>query len=545
MTVMTAAQALVQGMKVNGIDTVFGLPGVQLDYIFDALYGERQSIRVIESRHEQGAAYMAYGYAESTGKLGTYLVVPGPGLLNTATALCTAHSSNAPLLALTGQIPTRYMGRGLGILHEIANPELALSQVTKHQALACHASLVPDALNRCIEQAMGGRRGPVLFQIPQDSAMERGEVAALHRARPIPAPVPDPDLLESAAKLLGGAKNPAILAGGGVYGAEEPLLELAAMLQAPVIMTRHGRGAVSDRHYLAQTLLGGHALWSAVDVVLAVGTRFLEADAWGLDERVRTIRLDVDAVQAERPVHPDVKIIGDAAACLTALVSRIGAHNWARASREDELLRLKRSCDEKLSQLQPQKAFSDAVRAALPDDGIIVADITQVGFFTWTGFPAYHPRTLIYPGFQDSLGYGYATALGVTVANPGKQVVALCGDGGFMFTMPEMATAVHHNIPLVAVIFNDRGFGNVRRAQQTTFGGRYIASDLVNPDFVKLAEAFGMRGQRVTDAKELHRALTEAFAAGGPALIEVPVSAMPSWQTVMPRGRARASTVAR
>ncbi|HWE76822.1 MAG TPA: thiamine pyrophosphate-dependent enzyme [Stellaceae bacterium] len=542
MTVMTGARALVQGLKANAIDTVFGLPGVQLDYIFDALYGERNSIRVIESRHEQGAAYMAYGYAESTGKLGTYLVVPGPGLLNTATALCTAHASNAPMLALTGQIPTRYMGRGLGILHEIPSPELTLSQVTKYQSLSCHASVVPDALNRCIEQAMSGRRGPVLFQIPQDSTMERGDVGAIERARTLPEPVPDPDLIEAAAKLLGAAKHPAILAGGGVYGAEEPLLALASMLQAPVIMTRHGRGAVSDRHYLAQTLMGGHVLWPEVDVVLAVGTRFLEAE-WGLDERIRTIRLDVDALQAERPVHPDVKLIGNAAACLTALANRVGAHNRVRESREDELRGVKAACDEKLaSQLAPQKAFSDAVRAALPDDGIVVADITQVGFFTWVGFPAYRPRSLIYPGFQDSLGYGYATALGVTVANPGKPVVALCGDGGFMFTMPEMATAVNHNIPLVAVVFNDRGFGNVRRAQQTIFGGRTIASDLHNPDFVKLAEAFGMRGQRVADAKALHGALREAIAAGGPALIEVPVGAMPSWQTVMPRGRARAKT---
>lgn len=540
MTLMTGAQALVQGLKANGIDTVFGLPGVQLDYIFDALHGERNSVRVIESRHEQGAAYMAYGYAESTGKLGTYLVVPGPGLLNTATALCTAHSSNAPVLALTGQIPTRYIGRGLGILHEIPNPELALSQVTKYQALACHASLVPDTLNRCIEQALGGRRGPVLFQIPQDSTAERGDVGALQRARSMPVPVPDPDLLEKAAKLLGEAKNPAILAGGGVYGAEDALLEIAAMLQAPVIMTRHGRGAVSDRHYLAQTLLGGHALWPGVDVVLAIGTRFLEGEAWGLDERIRTIRIDIDALQAERPMPADVKIIGDAAASLTALAGRIGKYNRVRASREAELRGVKRACDEKLAQLQPQKAFSDAVRAALPDDGIVIADITQVGFFTWVGFPAYRPRTLIYPGFQDSLGYGYATALGVAVANPDKPVVALCGDGGFMFTMPEMATAVHHNIPLVAVVFNDRGFGNVRRAQQTVFGGRFIASDLANPDFVKLAEAFGMRGQRVTDAKALHDVLVDALAARAPALIEVPVSAMPSWQAVMPRGRARA-----
>lgn len=259
MAVMTGAQALVEALKMNGIHTVFGLPGVQLDHIFDALYEERGAIRVLESRHEQGAAYMAYGYAQSTGTLGTYLVVPGPGLLNTATALCTAHASNAPVLALTGQIPMPYIGRGHGILHEVARPEAMFAAVTKYQVLADHPSRVPHALNRCIEQALSGRRGPVLFQIPQDVTAQRGEVAAVRPAEREPEAQPDPDLIAQAARLLGAAQRPALFVGGGACGAEAEVLELARALEAPIIMTRHGRGVLSDRHYLAQTLLGGHA----------------------------------------------------------------------------------------------------------------------------------------------------------------------------------------------------------------------------------------------------------------------------------------------
>ncbi len=539
MPVMTGAQALVESLKSNGVRTLFGLPGVQLDHIFDALHRDQGAIRVIVSRHEQGAAYMAYGYAESTGRLGAYLVVPGPGLLNTATALCTAQASNAPVLALTGQIATRFIGRGLGILHEISQPEAMLAPVTKHQALADHPSRVSHTLNRCIEKALGGRPGPVLFQIPEDVTSQRGEVGAFQPAAREPQAVPDPEVIAKAARMLGEAQRPLIFAGGGVFGAEQGLLELAKALEAPVVMTRHGRGAVSDRNYLAQTLLGGHALWADADVVLAVGTRFLESEGWGFDEGIKTIRIDVDPFQAERPRSPDIKIVGEARECLGAILDAVGPHNRRRASREAELAAVKQAAAAKIGVLEPQKQFSDALRAALPDDGILVADITQVGFYTWTGFPAYHPRTLIYPGYQDSLGYGYATALGVKVAHPDRPVVAVCGDGGFMFTMPEMATAVKHGINLVAVVFNDNGFGNVRRTQKLQFQERYLGSDLKNPDFMKLADAFGAVGMRAKTPEELREAVGKGLAANAPVLIEVPVGPMPAWQPLMPRGRAR------
>lgn len=540
MTVMTGAQALVQALKHNAINTVFGLPGVQLDHVFDALYQERSAMRVLHTRHEQGAAYMAYGYAQSTGRPGAYLVVPGPGVLNTATALCTAHAANAPVLALTGEISTRYIGRGFGILHELSDTAAMLAPITKCQVFADSPARVPLAINDAVRQAISGRCGPVLVQVPDDVTAQRGEVSLGTPAVRDPDPAPDPDLIEKAATLLGRAQRPALFVGGGVLGAEEAVLALATMLEAPVIMTRHGRGALSDRHYLAQTLMGGHRLWPEIDVVLAVGTRFLEGgEAWGLDGRIKTIRVDIDAIQAERPCSPDIKIVSSAKLALAALADALGRHNRKRASREAELDGVKQAALKKLSLLEPQKSYSDAIRENIPEDTLVVTEMTQVGFYTWMGFPVYAPRTLIFPGYQDSLGFGFATALGVKVAHPDRAVVSICGDGGFMFTMPELATAVQHGINLVTIVFNDGAYGNVRRTQKLQFQEHFIGSDLKNPDFMTLAKAFGAVGMRANSPAELGSLLPQALKAGAPVLIEVPVGPMPGWQALMPRAAVR------
>ena len=294
---------------------------------------------------------------------------------------------------------------------------------------------------------------------------------------------------------------------------------------------------MSDRHYLAQTVIGGNLLWPEVDAVLAVGTRYMEGSAWGSDDKMKTIRIEIDAMQAEKPARTDLTIIAAAKGALSAIHAALPAQS--RSSRQAELEAVKQAALKKIAVLEPQKSWSDAIRTGLPDEGIVVADITQIGFYGWNGFPAYHPRGIIYPGFQDSLGYGYATSLGVKVAHPDKPVVAICGDGGFMFTMPEMASAVNHGINSIAIVFNDSGFGNVRRTQKLQFDGRCYGSDLKNPDFMGLAKSFGILGLRSGSPAELTRHLQEAIAANSPALIEVPVGAMPPWQPLMPRSRAR------
>lgn len=539
MPLMTGGAAIARALIANKVDTVFGLPGVQCDHVFDGLYQEREKLRVITSRHEQGAAYMAFGYAQSTGRLSPYVVVPGPGLLNTATPLCIAQSCNAPVLAITAQIATRYTGVGLGVLHEIPNTARAFSSFTKFQGFADAPARVPAVLNECVRQAISGRRGAVLLEVPEDITAERAEVSIPDAAGIEPMPHADPDLVARAAALLGAARNPLIYVGGGGIEAREALEALAEALQAPVVMTRHGRGALSDRHPLAQTQLGGHVLWRETDAVLVVGSRFLDAEAWGTDRAMKVIRIDVDATQATRPVAADVRLVGDAATTLRALFTAMTANNRARSSRAEELDRVRKAALEKFAALQPQKAYSDAIRAVLPNDAITVCDVTQLAFYMRFAFPVYAPRTQIFSGYQDSLGFGFATALGVKVAHPDKAVVCVTGDGGFLFTMPEIATAVKHHIQLVTVLFNDNAFGNVRRIQKLQFGERYIGSDLVNPDFMKLADSFGIRGFRARTPEELGKVLEKALACGGPALIEVPVGPMPAWQPLTPRTRAR------
>jgi acetolactate synthase I/II/III large subunit len=270
-----------------------------------------------------------------------------------------------------------------------------------------------------------------------------------------------------------------------------------------------------------------------------VGTRYLESLSWGV-EGIKTIRIDADTEQADKPQAPDLKIVGTAKKVLGALRAALDS-NKKRPSRETELRAVKQQALEKLSVLEPQKTYSDVIRAALPEDGIAVADITQIGFYGWMGYPVYGPRTVIYPGYQDSLGYGFATSLGVKVAHPDRPVIALCGDGGFMFTMPELATAVQHGINVVAIVFNDGGFGNVRRTQKNQFDGHYLGSELKNPDFVALAKSFGAAAFRAESPEALGRVLPQALAAGAPALIEVPVGPMPAWQPLMPSTPVRNS----
>ena len=528
---MTGATEVVRALEEHGVTDIFGLPGLQLDYIFDALYDEQGSLRLIHTRHEQATAYMAFGYAQASGKVGTSLVVPGAGVLNTMGALATAHACNSPVLSLTGQIPSPYIGQGLGFLHEIPNQLGALASVTKWQGHIGSPEQVAPVMDEAFHQLNSGRRRPVAVEIPMDitaRSFAGPRVKAVQRART--AGMLDDDAVTAAAKLLAHAKNPAIFVGGGIWGSEEALLALAEELQAPVFMTPHALGAVSWRHPLAQTLQVGNDFWPAVDVALAVGTRFFNQIVdWGYDDDVKLIRVDVDPEQSVRPWKPDVHIVTEAATALRALVDAIGPLNLARPSRHDDFASLKAAKEEALGEIfKPQRDFSRAIRAATPDETIFCFDVTQMHFYSWWAFPAYHPRSVIQPGYQGTLGYGYPTALGAKVAYPDRPVVYIGGDGGFMFNCQELATAMAFGINVVAIVFNDGAFGNVRRIQREQFCGRYISSELYNPDFMKLADSFGMRSMQTDNPAGLAQLLPAALAADEPVLIEVKVGPMPN-----------------
>jgi acetolactate synthase-1/2/3 large subunit len=528
---MTGGQALVQSLKIEGLETIFALPGIQLDYAIDAFWEERDAIRMIHPRHEQATAYMADGFARTTGKIGTCLVVPGPGLLNAAAGLSTAYACSSPVLAVTGQIASDQIGKGYGALHEINNQLETISSVVKSAERAMTPEEIPGMVRRAFQALRTGRPRPVEIEVPPDVLERVADVTLLEpdtsvRSEASPG---DPDLLARAAEILGKAERPVIWSGGGVLsaGAWEELRELSRILEAPVVMSSNGRGAVSDHDYRGHSGIGpSQALFGDADAVLIVGSRFFLNPRFGvsLPPELPVIQIDVDPDQIGKTVTPHVGIEADAKAALGQLVNLVPASNRARASREAELTALKERTREANAKAEMQAAYALTIREELPDDGILVSESTQVGYWAQGGgYPVYEPRTMLTSGYQGTLGYGYATALGAQVGNPDKKVVSINGDGGFFYNVQELSTQAQQQIPLVTVVFNDNGYGNVRRMQVLKYNGHKIATDLQNPDMVQMAEAFGVAGYRADTPESFRGVLREALASNAPALIEVPV----------------------
>ena len=538
MTELTGGQAIVKSLIGHGVDTVFALPGVQMDNLFDAFYDHQDDIRIVHTRHEQTTAYMAFGYAQVTGQAGICVVVPGPGLLNASGALSTAWACNSPVLCITGQIFDHQYGKNVGALHEIPDQLGMIAHIAKWTKHIGTPQEAPADIQEAFRQMFSGRPRPVVVEMTPGVMGQAAEVSLLDAGQP-EKPEIDADTIDQAAKILGEAEYPVIYAGGGALDAGEALQQLAETLQAPVIMTPSGRGALSDRHPLALTFLGGHKIWGKADAVLAVGTRFERGLMdWGLDG-LKVIRMDIDPEEFGKIQQPDVAIVADAERGLAQLANTVEGYNRSRESRKEELDAVRELVqDELFEKGQPQASINEVIRQELPENGVYVGDITQTAAFADIGFPVYQPRTYIGAGFQGTLGYGYATALGVQVGAGNRKVVSINGDGGFLYTQPEMATAKQHNIPLVAIVFNDGAYGNVKAIQRTRYGGREIASTLENPDFVKLADAFGIAGFRAESPDQLRDVLRQAFDLNAPALIDYPTAPMPMVRQLS-RGKVR------
>lgn len=536
---MTTAEATVAALVAHGIDTIYALPGVHNDPLFDALFKAQDRIRTVHTRHEQGASLMALGAALATGKPQAYTVVPGPGLLNSAAGLLTAYGTNAPVLGLIGHIAQAAIGRGYGHLHEIRDQEGIIARLADFRARIHTPADAPGLVADALRTMRSGRPGPAILECAIDVWGKGGPVAAIAPPPPLAPPPLDEDAIAEAAKRLAGAQRVLIVCGGGAQDASAEVTELSRLLQAPVMGFRRGKGVLDGRDPFSVNLPLGHELWRDADCVLGVGTRlFYGFHQWGIDDKLAIIRVDADPEEPERVRKPAVALVGDAKPVLRRLIAAMPAHK--RPSRREEMDERQAKMRQRLQKIAPQLGFLDAIRAELPEDGIFVDEVTQMGFAARLAFPVYKPRTFISPGYQDSLGWGYATALGVQHARPDTPVVAISGDGGFMFTATEMATAMHHRIPLVCVVFNDVAFGNVRRNQEERFGNRVIASDLTNPDFVRFAESFGAAAERARTPQELRAALNRAFKRRDvPTLIEVPVGPLPSpWEFIMlPRVR--------
>jgi len=538
---MTTAEAVIETLLAHGIDTLFALPGVHNDPLFDAAHGTSGRIQVIHPRHEQTTAYMALGAALVTGKPQAFAVVPGPGVLNASAALLMAHAMGAPVIALAGQIPSFAIDHGHGHLHEIHDQLGLLRHITKKAERIRSPQEASGRVAWAIATATSGRPGPVALECAIDIWGQSADVTLAPPVAGAP-PCADASAVRAAAGILARAKRPLIVVGGGALGAGPEVRAVAERLHAPVASFRRGRGVIPTSHELAVSLTESHALWKTADAILAIGTRlYWQQGNWGVDDDLPIIRLDIDPEAINRLRHPACALLGDAAVTLRALAAELEGQP-AMWRPNPDLPAVRAAFAERLTRHEPPMGFLRAIRAALPVDGIFVEDVTQIGFASRLAFPVHSPRTYLSPGYQDALGWGYGTALGAQAAAPERKVVLATGDGGFMFQAAELATAVRHRLPVVAVVFDDGAFGNVRRIQAQQYGNRLIASDLINPDFVKYAESFGMAAFRATPPDGLEDALRKAFALNAPALVHVPVGEMPSpWDMILlPRVRGPA-----
>ena len=497
LTTRTGGEALVHGLLAHGIDTVFGLPGVQNDYFYNAVYDVGERMRVIHPRHEQGAAYMALGYALASGKTGVYVVVPGPGFLNASAALSTAYATNAPVLCLSGQIHTDELGRGYGMLHEIPDQLGVMRSLTKWASRVESPAEVPRQLANALSQLRSDRPRPVGLEVPLNVLSGKAEFSDDLYPLAVRRPAVDDDAIEEAARVLGQARNPVIFVGGGAMGAGEEVRALAESLQAPVIAGGSGRGVLSSRHPFSHSYGPAQRLWEQADAAIAIGTRMTTPlMQWNKPDALRLIRVDIDPHEHSRHGTSALSVVADCRDALQALLPALARYNQARPSRRVEMLALQDEMDAIYDTVQPQMGFVRALREALPEDGIYVEEITQIGYVSRLAMPIYTPRTYLAANYQGTLGWGFPTALGAKVAAPDRAVLSVTGDGGFLFGATELATAVQHGINTVTVVFNDGAYGNVRRMQKEQYGGRVIASELHNPDFVAFAESFGALGAR-------------------------------------------------
>ena len=526
---ITGADALVAQLRAEQVDVIFGLPGIQLMHALDALQRDG-AIRFITTRHEQATTYMADGYARSSGRAGAALVVPGPGVYNACAGLATAYACSSPVILLAGQIEQHGLGKGLCLTHEIEDQLDVVRPITKSVERVLDADDIPGAIRRAFATMLDGRTRPVEVEITPE-ALRATTGATVIDPAPVSVHEPDPDLVSRAATMLATATNPLIVAGGGVVlgNASIELVAVAELLQAAVVDTREGKGAIDERHPLfVGTAWVNRRLQPAIaaaDVILAVGSRY---QGIGVEPGQQLIHIDVDPVVFAKHATPDLAIEGDARRTLELLLIELDQRAADRASRGAERQAAKALVDGELSTIGPQVEMIRALRRAIPEHGILAVGTTTVGYMCHLSYPVYGPRTYLTSSYMGTLGYCYPTSLGAKVACPETPVVSINGDGGFLFTSSELATAVQYGINVVAVVFNDGAYGNTNRDQMENFGGREIGTALVNPDFAKYAEAFGAVGVRLRGVDQLEGAVREGLQDNRPVVVELPMERLPN-----------------
>jgi acetolactate synthase-1/2/3 large subunit len=530
---VTGGAAAIAALEAAGVEVVFGIPGVHTLAFYDAL--QRSSIRHILARHEQGAGFMADGYARATGKPGVAIIITGPGITNVSTPVGEAYADSSPVVVISSQLERPHAGRMRGNLHDIRDQSGLMSVLTKRSTSVASFDQVAGAVYDAVTGSVAGRPRPMHVEVPLDLLSEQGELDG-----PLPhsayRSAPTRDKVSKAAELLAGAGKPLIFAGGGAQDAGPSLGELAELLGAPVFTSIMGKGALSDAHPYAL----GHAwdpwgsdnpadrLLREADVALVVGSKLGAQDTnyWQMPLPPVVIRIDIDPDEVGLNYGPPtLPIVADARATLEALVEQLrqrgdvagAATSVAEVDRYRAALRAKAERGDNF-------AYISALRSALPNDGIIAQDMTMMSYRMNDCFPVFRPRSYLFPSSYGTLGFSVPAAIGAKVGRPDAPVVAVVGDGGYQFTMQELATAMQFKLGVPIVIFNDSTYSAVKDAMQSSFEGVAHAVELVNPDFVKLADAYGIPGLRAGDPAALERAVREALTRDVPTIIDVPIA---------------------
>jgi acetolactate synthase-1/2/3 large subunit len=528
--------AIVEALQANGVDTVFGIPGVHNLDIYDVLFDTPQMTNIL-ARHEQGAGFMADGYYRATGKPGVALIVTGPGVTNVATAVGEAFADSSSVFVIATNLERKYIDTLEGNLHEITDQMGVMRPLVKWSRRVMDVAEIPDAMSEAFVQLQTGRPRPIYLEVPIDVMAEEFELPELSAATTPELQGPSAEIAR-AKDLIASSGRVMFFVGGGATSPEASavLKELATELGAPVVMSLMGKGAVPNDHPYAVGAFGYR--WSADNPTVEVMEKSDLAIVVGSGLGVRTsgegsmplpkkvIHIDIDPNEHAKRYSTEVSIIGDATVAMQGILDavRSGARPSSRWS-EDEVAiirdRLMEPSDARTAGYVP---YLDALREGMDRDAILCNDMTMMAYEGVRYFPVFEPRTYTFPRGFGTLGSALPTAIGAKVGCPDKQVVAMAGDGGFQFTMEELGAAVHHRIPVTTVIFNDSTHTAVKAAQKRTYPGRYVAVDLVNPDYVKLADAYGIEGVRAESPEALSEALVKAKSSDMPVIIDVPIS---------------------
>jgi acetolactate synthase-1/2/3 large subunit len=523
----SGAHALIEALLAEGSDVLFGIPGVGTLPVYDAML-DHPELRHVETRHEQGAIFMADGYARATGRVGVAFTSGGPGALNTVTAMSSSFNDSVPVLHIMNENPAEVRRKGRGHFHDMSDQFGIFRSVSDFGIQVTLADEIPAAVHQAMFALRNRRPRPAVVEIAAEAFSVTTEAEVVPAARRDPRR-PDPAAVIAATEMLAGAERPVIWAGGGIATAEaaQALVRLAERLGAAVITTQKGKGAMPADHPLH---IGNWAnerpvreLIARSDVMLAVGTRFsyFPTGGWSLEIPCPIVQVDVDPANIGLNYRADVGVVADATLALEAIDAALIASGFTgRPWRDSEVAEVLGLIDRAVGN-PIERQVLDQIRSVLPQDALVFNDPTTIAFWARSLWRAWLPRTWFVPSGFGTLGSSMPTAIGAKIARPEVPTVCLIGDAGIMFTIQDLMTAVQERVPIVVMVFNDRGYGVERRHQDHLYGRRN-AVDITPPDFVALAKAFGARGVLVDDLSEVGSTLESVLDADGPVLIEVP-----------------------